>query len=84
MRRIVVATALLLVLVPGLAAAQPRAGETSVKEAITTLFREVVVQFWVSAGGCRIDPNGTGCTPQPVGPTIDGGCTIDPNGSCKP
>jgi hypothetical protein len=83
MRRIVVATALMLVLVPGWAAAQPRTEEPSVKEAIVTLFREVV-RFWVGAGGCRIDPNGMGCTPQPVGPTIDGGCTIDPNGSCKP
>jgi hypothetical protein len=82
MRRIVVATALMLVLVPGLATAQPRAEEPSVREAVAALFRELV--RFVGEGHCGVDPNGGLCGTQPAAPTGDGRCSVDPNGGCAP
>jgi hypothetical protein len=83
MRKLVAVAALMLFLVPGLVAAQPKSEEVSVRESIVSLFRELA-RFVVGELRCSVDPNGAGCTAQPAGPTIDGGCTIDPNGGCKP
>jgi hypothetical protein len=75
MRRIVVATAVMLVLVPGLAAAQPKKEFGPVT--VFTFLRDLVVSL-LEPGQLKLSP------PPPITPAGDGGCRIDPNGGCMP
>jgi hypothetical protein len=80
MRRTVVVTALILVLSPELAGAQPRpmgALKEPIKDVAVSILRELIRFVMIGEGHCTLDPNGicSGAAPAP-----DGHCTLDPNG----